>query len=86
MEEQLACVQVPALTKVNCFILIERTLGRVFEQVVEDDLLAAGKEERSLAITQGTFHAGVPAITVVVDGGWSKRSSGVGVIFGAATK
>ena len=92
LEEQLACVQVPALTKVS-FILLERTLGRVFEQVVEDNLLAAGKEERSLAIVQGTFHDGVPAITVVVDG-WSKRShkhsytakSGVGVIFGAATK
>ena len=93
LEEQLACVQVPALTKVS-FILLERTLGRVFEQVVEDNLLTAGKEERSLAIAQGTFHDGVPAITVVVDGGWSKRShkhsynakSGVGVIFGAATK
>ena len=66
----------------------------MFEQVVEDDLLTAGKEERSLAIAQGIFHEGVPAITVVVDGGLSKRSqkhsynakSGVGVIFGAATK
>ena len=93
LEEQLACVQVPVLTKVS-FILLERTLGRVFEQLVEDNLFAAGKEERSLAIAQGTFHSGVPAITVVVDGGWSKRShkhsynakSGVGVIFGAATK
>ena len=93
LEEQLACVQVPALTKVS-FILLERTLGRVFEQLVENNLFAAGKEERSLAIAQSTFHSGVPAITVVVDGGWSKRShkhsykakSGVGVIFGAATK
>ena len=93
LEEQLACVQVSALTKVS-FILLECTLGRVFEQVVEDNLLAAGKEERSLAIVQSTFRDGAPAITVVVDGGWSKRShkhaynakSGVGVIFGAATK
>ena len=67
LKEQLACVQVPALTKVT-FILLERTLGRVFEQVVEDNLLTAGKEERSLAIAQGTFHDGVPAITIVVDG------------------
>ena len=70
------------------------SLGRVFEQLVADNLLTAGKEERALAIAQGDFHNGVPAITVVVDGGWSKRShkhsynakSGVGVIFGAATK
>ena len=74
--------------------LLEHTLGRVFEQVVENNLLAAGKKERSLAIVQGAFHDGVLAITVVLDGGWSKRShihsynakSGVGVIFGAATK
>lgn len=46
-----------------------------------------------MAIKQGNFHNGVPSITVVCDGGWSKRShrhtynalEGVGVIFGAAT-
>ena len=56
-------------------------------------LLAAGKE-RDLAIANDEYHCGVPAIIVVVDGGWSKRShkhsyntkSGVGVIFGAAKK
>ena len=82
------------LTKVN-FILLECTLAECLSSyVVEDNLFAAGKEERSLAIAQGTFHNGVPAITVVVNCGWSKRShkhsynakSGVGVIFGAATK
>ena len=92
-EEQLACVQIPAMTKVS-FIELERSFGRVFQQLVADNLLTAGKEERALAIAQGDFHNGVPAITVVVDGGWSKRShkhsynakSGVGVIFGAAIK
>ena len=76
------------------FIELERSLGRVFEQLVADNLLTAGKEERALAIAQGDFNNGVPAITVAVDGGWSKRShkhsynakSGVGVIFEAATK
>ena len=67
----------------------------MFEQLVEDNLFDAGKEERTLAIAQGTFHNGVQAIiSVVVDGDWSKRSHkhsynakfGVGVIFGAATK
>ena len=51
---------------------------------------AAGKQERELAIHQGSFHQGIPAITVVVDAGWSKRThkhtynalSGVGVNFG----
>ncbi len=37
-------------------------------------MAAAGKEEKRLAEERGDFHEVVPAITVVVDGGWSKRS------------
>lgn len=69
-------------------------MGTAFEATVSTQLLTAGQMERQLAIAQGNYHNGVPAITVVVDAGWSKRShkhsynanSGVGVIFGAATK
>ena len=61
---------------------------------MSDNLLTAGKEERDLAIANDEYHCGVPTITVVVDGGWSKRShkhfhnakSGWGIIFRAATK
>ena len=50
--------------------------------------------ERQLAIDRGEYHEGVPAISVVVDCGWCKRShrhtynakSGVGIIIGLATK
>jgi len=35
---------------------------------------AAGKEECKLTIERNQFHEGVPAITVILDGGWSKRS------------
>ncbi len=53
----------------------------------------SGKEEKRLAEERGSYHDGVPAIFVVVDGGWSKRShkhsynanSGVGIIVGKAT-
>ena len=66
----------------------------MYEQLVGDCSVAAGKEEKELAVANNRYHNGVPAITVVVDGGWSKRShkhsydakSDVGVIFGAATK
>lgn len=45
-------------------------------------------------LSKTDYHEGVPAITVTVDGGWSKRShrysynakSGVGVIIGLRTK
>ena len=43
LEEQLACVEVPALIKVS-FILLECTLGRVFEELVEDNLFTAGRK------------------------------------------
>jgi len=54
----------------------------------------AGIEEREHAIQQGLYHQGVPAITVVVDTRWSKRThkhtynalSAVGVIFGYTGK
>ena len=54
----------------------------------------AGEEEKAFAINNNDFHEGVPAITVICDGGWSKRShkhsynamGGVGVIFGQHTK
>ena len=52
------------------------------------------REEKQIAEQNNNYHEGVPAITVIVDGSWSKRShkhsynanSGVGVNFGAATK
>jgi hypothetical protein len=37
-------------------------------------MLKAGQEERELAIQRNDLHQGVPAITVITDGGWSKRS------------
>ena len=53
----------------------------------------AGCEEKRIAEEKGSFHEGVPAITVIVDGGWSKRShkhsynakSGVSIIIGKET-
>ena len=93
LKEQLACIQIPSLS-VPSFIELERTMGAAFEEIVSTKLLTAGQVEKQLAIEKGSYHNGIPAITVVVDGGWSKRShkhsynanSGVGVIFGAATK
>ena len=56
-------------------------------------MITAGKEEKKLAEERNDYHQGVPAITVYVDGGWSKRShkhsynakSGAAIIIGKAT-
>ena len=93
LEEQLMSMEIPPLSRYS-FIRLERSLGLAFETLVTDLMLSAGKEEREHAITNNITFEGIPACTVVVDAGWSKRShkhsynanSGVGVIFGAHTK
>ena len=49
-------------------------MSTAVEAMVGENLLIAGQKEKQLAIKQGNYHNGIPAITVVVDGGWSKRS------------
>lgn len=43
----------------------------------------AGESEKKMAVERGDVINGVPFITVIVDGGWSKRSYGHG--FNAAS-
>ena len=89
----MSCVTVPALFK-KSFMHLEHSLGTLFEATVSQQLLSAAEQERQLAVLNGCYHNGVPAITVVLDAGWSNRShkhfynakSGVSVIFGAAIK
>lgn len=72
------------------FIEIERCLGTSFEQLLLELMVKTGKEEKQITKQSNNYHEGVPAITVVVDGGWSKQShkhsynanSGFDVIFG----
>ncbi|CAG2228240.1 unnamed protein product [Mytilus edulis] len=57
-------------------------------------MLEAGQEERQIAIEKGDFHNEIPSITVIMDGGWSKRThkhsynalGGVAIIIGKETK
>ncbi len=75
------------------FINTERSIGQWWQNQLQDEMKEAGQEEKRLAIQRGDYHEGVPAITVIVDAGWSKRShkhtynakSGVGVIIGKET-
>ena len=93
LQEQMASIGVPSLSK-KTFTVLERKIGRIIEEEMAEELVKAGAEERRLAIERGDYHEDVPAIPVVVDGGWSKRTykhsynanSGVGVIFGATTR
>ena len=90
LEELLCTIGIPSMTKPT-FIKIERLLGSAFEIYLGELMLQAGQEEKNLAIQNSKYHQNIPAITVIVDGGWSKRShkhsyNANSGIFGAATK
>ena len=71
LKEVLATLGVPSLTK-RMFTEIERCLGTPFEQLLLELMVKSGREEKQIAEQSNNYHEGVPAITVVVDGGWSK--------------
>ena len=91
--ECLSTMGVPGISPTT-FSTIESHISGLWQNSMESDLVAAGEEEKALAVQRGDFHEGVPAITVIADAGWSKRShkhtynalGGVAVIIGAATK
>ena len=92
LQETMSVLGVPVMTK-KSFIRTEKDIGEWWRMRLNESMIEAGKEEKRLAEERGDYHNGVPAITVVVDGGWSKRShkhtynakSGVGIIIGKCT-
>ena len=92
LQETMSVLGVPVMTK-KSFIRTEKDIGEWWRMKLNEAMIEAGKEEKRLAEERGDYHNGVPAITVIVDGGWSKRShkhtysakSGVGIIIGKCT-
>ena len=87
LEESMSVVGIPVMTKAS-FVHTERDIGELWMRELQELMRQAGREERRIAIEKNSFHEDVPAITVIVDGGWSKRAhkhsynakSGVGII------
>ena len=73
LKELLCTIGVPSISKPT-FIEIERLLGLSFDQYLCELMLQAEYEEKQIAIENDEYHQGIPAITVIVVGGWSKRS------------
>ena len=92
LQETMSVLGLPAMTK-KSFMATERRIGEWWWNHLQESMKSAGEKEKAIAISQNRYHQGVPAITVIVDGGWSKRShkhsynakSGVGIIIGKAT-
>ena len=93
LQQVMASVGVPSMSK-SSFTSTERYITEEIQVQLAETMIEAGKEERRLAIENGDYFQGIPAITVIADGGWSKRShkhsynakSGVAVIIGSRTK
>ena len=69
----MAAVGVPSVSK-QTFTTMERVWSTEMEKQLISSMKVAGAEEKRIAIETGRSHHEVPAITVIVDGGWSKRS------------
>ena len=92
LKETMSILGIPIMNK-PCFQKTENDIGKWWSTRLQEAMLDAGREEKRLAEERNDYHQEVPAITVIVDGGWSKRShkhsynakSGVGIIIGQAT-
>ena len=93
LEETMSVMGVPVMMTKATFLSIERDIGECWKQILLSSMAEAGQEEKKIAEENGTFHQGVPAVMVIVDGGWSKRSHkhsynakpGVAIIIGKET-
>ena len=73
LAETVSVLGVPVLTK-KSFMATRRLLVSHGGESLEESMKEAAEEEKRNAIKRGLFHEGVPAIAVIVDGGWSKRT------------
>ena len=54
------------------FAATKRLLGDAMKMALTEKMIESGRLECEMAIERDDIHQGVPAITVVADGGWSK--------------
>ena len=74
LSEVTAVMGVPTMTKAS-FVHSEHHIGGWWWELLQGSMKAAGEEEKKIAIANNSYHQNVPAITVIVDGGWSKRTN-----------
>uniref|UniRef100_A0A1X7U5M3 Mutator-like transposase domain-containing protein n=1 Tax=Amphimedon queenslandica TaxID=400682 RepID=A0A1X7U5M3_AMPQE len=93
LNQTLATMAVPGVKK-KLYSQTEKYLGDEMKQQLVKCMADNAEHEKNHAIEIDSFHQRIPAIKVIVDGGWSKRThkhsynamSGVAVIFGHYTK
>ena len=71
LQESMSVLGIPVMSK-QSFMQSERQIEEWWWNALQESIKAAGKEEKQFAVEQSSYHQGIPAITVIVDGGWSK--------------
>ncbi|XP_044760382.1 uncharacterized protein LOC123317835 [Coccinella septempunctata] len=75
-KELFAVMDIPFMTQ-KTFIRKTCQIKKIWERKMLENMLQASEEEKKIAIEKGNINAdGTPFITVIVDGGWCKRSYG----------
>ncbi|KAF2884668.1 hypothetical protein ILUMI_21503 [Ignelater luminosus] len=77
LHELLSVLNTPTMAK-KTYNRYEINVWKKWKNELCQQMKKAAEEERKLAIAEGNIENGVPYITVVVDGGWAKRSYGYG--------
>ena len=88
------CTKCTFTDKEGIYDNVEKRNGQWWWALFKDSMQQAGTEEKAIAISIERYHQGIPAITVIIDGGWSKHyhkhsynaKSEVGIITGKETK
>ena len=93
LNESMATLGIPSLMK-RSFMAIEKCIGDWWRTLLSNSMKQAGEEEKAIAVSKHNYQDGdIPSVTVIVDGGWSKRAhkhsynakSGVGIIISKQT-
>ena len=93
LNSTLVLMDVPGMQK-RMYTDTEEFLGKEMQTHLTQSMQEGAEEKIRHTIATNSFHQGIPSITVVVNGGWSKQShkhsynakSGVAVIFGSHTR
>lgn len=73
LDELLAAMDVPCMSN-KTYLLRHDEISEAFAGAAQEEMKAAGEEEKRLAIERGDLIDGVPHIPVITDGSWMKRS------------
>ena len=70
LKETASVLGIPTMTK-KSFVATESAIDKCWWQSLDESMKEAAEEEKRLAVERGSYHEKIPAITVIVDAGWS---------------